>query len=118
MYKLCACFSGEFQFQIVCLSYDSIYTYIDRIREDFIKKNVPNAKIIIDQLLITGNKSNRFLSIDFEDFQFMFNSAINVTADQQYKQRTADVLMGNEHLLRNSVLSDQQKKLIINGCAI
>jgi len=87
--------------------------------QDTIKSNSINSgRILIDQLMIAGNKQNRFLSMDIEDGQFDFNSAQNVDAPMYYHQLTSSELKRNKTMLNNSVLSPMQIDLLSQGCVV
>lgn len=49
---------------VLCLSFESLLTYIKKIEQAIAIDNV-DEKILIDQLLITGNGTNRFISFSF-----------------------------------------------------
>lgn len=110
------CFSnGYFQSQIICLSYESIYSYSHIIEQELQKQNIGNAKILIDQLLITGNTNNRFISIEFVDGNLIFPTAVPIKADSIYHQFTTDYLKKRKDILKNSILSSYQIALIEKG---
>jgi hypothetical protein len=77
-----------------------------------------NGNILIDQLLITGNNNNRFLSLNIKNGSFDFSTASNVEADFLYHQLTSSELKKNRPLLDNSILSSKQKSLIRSGCVV
>lgn len=110
--------TGDYRCQILCLSYASIYSFIDEIQNELKEKQIKNARILIDQLLITGNNKNRFLSVDFNNGKLSFSTASNVLGDSIYRQFTASYLKKDNEYLKNSILSSNQKKLIERGCII
>lgn len=110
--------SGNYDCLVVCLSYVSIFNYIKELQHELNKKNVKNGKILFDQLLITGNKNNRFLSIDFKDGLFIMSSAKNINAEQKYHQLTSAELRNNISQLKNSILSKRQISMIKKGCIL
>lgn len=118
MYILSNCYSGVYDWQVVCLSYDSIYSYIQLIQNDLTAQNVCEAKVVFDQLLITGNNTNRFLSIDFCDNAFLFGTAKNIVPETNIKQKTHSILLQNIKLLDNCVLTKKQVKMIKKGLAL
>lgn len=111
------CYStGQYQGQVICLSYESIHSYIHIIENELLKKNIHRANILIDQLLITGNNKNRFLSIEFDNGNLLFSTAININADDIYRQFTISHLKKRKDILTNSILTPQQISLIERGC--
>lgn len=118
MYVLSNCYSSSYDWQVVCLSYDSIYSYIQLIQNDLKTQNVRKAKVVFDQLLITGNNINRFLSIEFSDNSFLFNTAQNITPEMSIRQKTHSILLKNIRLLDNCVLTEKQVNMIKKGLVL
>lgn len=118
MYILSNCYSASYDWQVVCLSYDSIYSYIQLIQNDLKTQNVHKAKVVFDQLLITGNNRNRFLSIEFNDNSFLFNTAQNITPEMSIRQKTHSILIKNTKLLNNCVLTEKQVNMIKKGLVL
>jgi len=118
MYVLSNCYSSSYDWQVVCLSYDSIYSYIQLIQNDLKTQNVRKAKVVFDQLLITGNNINRFLSIEFNDNSFLFNTAQNITPEMSIRQKTHSILLKNIRLLDNCVLTEKQVNMIKKGLVL
>lgn len=118
MYVLSNCYSASYDLQVVCLSYDSIYSYMQLIQNDLKARNVRKAKVVFDQLLITGNSRNRFLSIDFSDNIFLFNTAQNIIPEMSIRQKTHSILFENIKLLDNCVLTEKQVNMIKKGLVL
>ena len=116
-YELICYSTGQYQGQVICLSYESIHSYIHSIENELIKKNIYKANILIDQLLITGNNKNRFLSIEFDNGNFLYSTAVNINADTIYRQFTTNHLKNRSDILKNSILTPQQIALIRKGCS-
>ena len=72
LYKLFNSYSDVYSYLIVCLSCESIHSYSEKIKRELLSMSITNAYVIFDQLLITGNTSNRFLSIEFRDKEFLY----------------------------------------------
>jgi len=117
-YKIYTLSSGSYSCLVVCLSYESIFSYINALQNDLKHKGIENANILIDQLLISGNGKNRFLSIMFENGAFVHASAKNVETDQYYHQLTSSELKRNRRLLENSILTPKQISMISRGCVV
>lgn len=49
---------------VLCLSSESLFEYIEKIEQTLAEDNL-DRKVLIDQLFITGNGTNRFMSIFF-----------------------------------------------------
>lgn len=117
-YKIYNLSSGSYDCFVVCLSYESIFSYIDILQKELNHKGILNGNILIDQLLIAGNDKNRFLSIDIENGNFVYTSSKNVEADHYYHQLTSSELKRNQTLLYHSILSPRQISMILRGCVI
>lgn len=109
---------GSYDCFVICLSYESIYSYISTLQNELSNNIDHKGNVLIDQLLITGNKNNRFLSLTFNNGSFVFTSAKNVDAEYYYHQITSAVLKRDETLLNNSILSKKQISMILRGCVI
>lgn len=118
MYILADCYSGSYDWQVICLSYDSIYSYIQLIQDELKFQNVNKAKVVFDQLLITGNSTNRFLSIEFHENMFLFDTAKNIIPELSIKQKTHSILAQNIKLLDNCVLTKKQVDMIKKGLVL
>lgn len=117
-YKIYNLSDSSFDCLIVCLSYESIFSYIDILQNELNSKGIHDGNILIDQLLITGNRKNRFLSIKIENSYFVYTSAKNLEVDYYYHQLTSSELKRNQLLLENSILSSKQISMISRGCVI
>ena len=106
--------NSDFSFFVIGLSYSSILNYLDQLQnEDCIKKN--SGKLLVDQLLATGNGQNRFLSCSYNFGKIDLLSAKNEMVSQKYNDITSDKLRLSKRCLYNTVLSDQQINLILSG---
>lgn len=103
---------------VVCLTYESIFSYIDALQKAISDSGVKNGTVLIDQLLISGNGKNRFLTIKYSNGSFDYTSAKNTEANIKYHQITSYELKNDESLLENSILSNNQISLIKKGCVI
>lgn len=117
-YKIYNLSSGSYDCLVVCLSYESIFSYIDILQSELNSKGIRDANVLIDQLLIAGNGKNRFLSLKMENGNLVYTSAKNVEADHYYHQLTSSELKRNKVLLDNSILSPKQISMISRGCVI
>lgn len=87
----------------------------------FIKETLANAgriDVLFDQLLQTGDSSNRFLSVTFENGDFDFITAKQLDCneiDKSIKMIIAEYLRQNVLILEHSILLSRQKEIIKNG---
>lgn len=96
---------------VVCLSSESLSTYITKIEQTLAKDNT-DKKILIDQLLITGNGNNRFISLSFSRGKFDMKTARVVNPVEYYRQKTVKWLHNNYHYVEHSILTTKQRQKI------
>lgn len=102
---------------LLCLTFESILNYLERIEKEMvIQQN--QGHILIDQLLITGNGPNRFISCFFDHGKIDISSAHIVTPEAHYRELSVQLLQQNYSLLKNSILTDQQRESIKQGIPI
>ena len=99
---------------VLCLSFESLLSYINKI-EDALSLDKKEERILIDQLLITGNGTNRFMSCEFSNGKIDFKTAQIVNPDEYYRKETVDWLHDNYSYVENSILTDEQRQKIKNG---
>jgi len=117
-YKIHSLSTDSYNYLIICLSYESIFSYIDQLVQELKNRGCNDCSILIDQLLISGNGRNRFLSLELSDGNLNFNSAKNVDAAQYYHQLTSNELRIDPKILDHSILTKRQISLISRGCTI
>ena len=101
---------------ILCLTYESLLTYIKKI-ERVLAESKKDETILIDQLLITGNGNNRFMSCSFINGKFDFKTAHSVIPQEYYRQATIKFLHDNYCYVENSILTETQRQNIKNEIA-
>lgn len=84
----------EYDRIIICLSYNSLLTYIHEI-ENNLKENIEIKCILIDQLLITGNTSNRFVKCNVLQGKLNLDTVKRVKCSDYVKKETIEWL--NKH---------------------
>jgi len=104
----------KFKILIVCLTYESLLGFINDIEKE-IPENLFMGKILIDQLLATGNGKNRFLSFDFLNKSIIISSAKNEIIGDNYRKASSRMLKSSKRDLFSSVLSFKQAEMIKNG---
>lgn len=103
----------DYNGMILCLSYESIFTYLHNIENESLILNT-KGKLLIDQLLITGNTENRYISCLYDYGSILISSAQYVRPDHYYKSLSCKILKNNIDCLKNSILSNQQIEFILN----
>ena len=89
---------------VLCLTCESLLTYIIKI-ESALAEETRNERIFIDQLLITGNGTNRFVSCKFSNGRFDVKTAQIVTPNESFKKETVEWLHDNYSFIENSILT-------------
>lgn len=117
-FKLYNLNADEYDCMVVCLTYESLFSYIDMLQKAICDSGVSEGIVLIDQLLISGNSKNRFLEMKYSNGIFDYTSAKNTEVNKKYHQLTSYELKNNESLLKNSILSKRQIALIKKGCII
>lgn len=108
--------NDQYDYFIICLTHESILNYLDQLENDLRFRN-SSGKLLIDQLLVTGNGKNRFIICNFEHGEIILSTARNVVPVNKYKDLTIKLLQQNYELLKCSILSDHQRELILEGQA-
>ena len=103
---------AQYDYLVLCLTYESILNYLDQLESDLQNKR---GKLLVDQLLVTGNGRNRFIACDFRDGEIILSTAKNIKPDNIYKELTTKLLQQNSKMLKCSILSDHQRELILEG---
>lgn len=101
---------------ILCLSSESLLAYIKKIEQTLAEDNL-DGKVLIDQLLIIGNGSNRFMIVSFSHGKFDMKTAQTVNPTEHYRKVTAEWLHDNYRYAENSILTAKQRQKIKNNIA-
>ena len=71
--------------------------------------------MLIDQLFITGNGKNRFISCNFNKGRLDLKSAKIVKADNYFRKLTVEYLKNNYRYVENSIFTDIERNSIRGG---
>lgn len=96
---------------VLCLSSESLLTYIEKIEQTLAEDN-SDGKVLIDQLMITGNGTNRFVSVSFSHGKFDMKAAQTVNPPEHCREETVKWLHDNYCYAENSILTAEQKQKI------
>ena len=106
----------EYDRFVLCLSSESLLSYISKI-EDTLALDAKEERILIDQLLVTGNGTNRFLSCEFANGKIDFATARIVVPDEYYRKEAIVWLHDHDSYVENSILTEKQRQKIRNKVA-
>ena len=105
---------------IIFLDTDNgIFDMINEIEKELNKQNI-EGKILIDQLLLTGNSFNRFVECNFKS-KIDFRTAHNINPDNlsyNFRLETFKYLHRHYEYVENSILTDKQKEFIKKGAGL
>ena len=107
----------EYDGFLLCLTFESLLDYLDCIEMEPLI-SCSNGTLLVDQLLITGNGKNRYISCSFFNGKINISSVKSVLPNQYYRNLSLNLLQRNYALLRNSILTDTQKENIEKGIPI
>lgn len=96
---------------VLCLSSESLLAYIEKIEQKLAEDKL-DGKVLIDQLMITGNGNNRFISVSFSHGKIDLKTAQTVNPTDHYRKATVEWLHDNYHYVENSILTADQKQKI------
>jgi hypothetical protein len=101
-------------YYLVCMDYNGVLNYLDEVEnEPLLQSNA--GELVIDQLLVTGNGRNRFLTCQFSYGEIRLDTAKNIDSKDAYKTISAKLLKENIDALKYSILSDSQIDLLRQG---
>lgn len=104
---------------VVMKTDDSPFEILNEIQEQLREVNVA-GKILIDELLHSGNTEERFISgyfdgLLFDNETFCFE---NIARRDGVRNYICEYLRSDIDLLAYSCLTEKQQKLILSGCII
>lgn len=106
----------DYSRMVICLSSESLLTYIDMIEQALAEDDL-DGRVLIDQLLLTGNGTNRFMSVSFSHGKFDLKTAQVANPPEHYRKATAEWLHNNYCYAENSILTAEQKQKIKDNIA-
>ena len=81
---------------------------------------VTSGRVLVDNILHSGNNSDRFMELQYSDGKFDFDTAQYVQIDRKNTLRIEanNALRGYPSVVNNSILNSAQKKLLLHGISI
>lgn len=104
---------------VVMKTSDSPFEFLDDIQEQ-LRELKFSGKVLIDELLHSGNTDERFIRGYFNGASFDNGKFCFVDIDRRDSVRThiCEYLKTDDELLEYSCLNERQQKLILSGCFI
>ena len=106
----------KIKYVIFSISTDSSLFLLDEINKNIYLEN--GQSVLFDQLLQTGDSSNRFLSLKFVNGTFDLSSIQHIDKkqiDETLYKFISDFLRNEQRLLHYSILLEEQKNFILSG---
>ena len=110
-YKIIKTNAGGYGRLVLCLSFETLLYYINRI-EKALSDITKDAIILIDQLMITGDGPNRFMSCEFSNGRLDYKTAQIVAPTESFRKEIVEFLHNNYCYVKNSILTDAQRQKI------
>ena len=76
-----------------------------------------SGKILIDQLFITGDGNNRFISCNFKNGKLDFKTVHVVSPVDFFRKETVQWLHDNYSYVEHSILTESQRQKVKAGIA-
>lgn len=106
---------------VLCLSSESLLTYIKRVENELNKNSADdgntNEKILIDQLFITGDGANRFMSCELINGKIELKTAKIVNPDEYPRKEITNWFHDNYCYVEQSILTEDQRQKIKDNIA-
>lgn len=104
------------KFNVACNSKEMI-----SVAAEVKKRDLKNEKILLDNLLTSGNTDERFIEIDIDSEGNMLSESlrfVQIDKESPIRKKSTEYLSKMEKLVEYSVLNSGQKILIKNGLTI
>lgn len=111
---------SEYKCIIFSQSYQTPFSYLDKICVELKNYNIFNCKVVFDMLLNMGNTSERFAEATFDGECFIDSTFQYIKIDKKNELRKISIefLKNNSGILECSILNSVQKKMINKGITI
>lgn len=115
-YTIQALNNKDYNVFILCLTSENLLNYIDSLEHELLKLSCKGT-LLIDQLLITGNGKNRYISCSLDNGRIDFSSVKNVNPGNFYRKLSSNLLQENYKSLKYSIITAEQLRNIKYGIA-
>lgn len=102
---------------LLCLSHENIFSFCEEVEQELFIQN-SSGYILLDQLLVTGNRDNRFVAIPYDYGKIDFSKAHNTIVDRKIRELSVELLNRYATSLQNTILTDDQQEMIRKRIAI
>jgi len=101
----------------LCLSHENVFSFFDEVQHEPVVQN-GKGYILLDQLLVTGNGENRFVSIPYDHGEIHFSRAHNASVDPSIRKLSVELLRDHVESLHNTILTDLQQEMVLKRIVI
>lgn len=99
---------------LLCLTFKSVVNYLSEI-ESAPEMVTCSGKVLIDQLMVTGDGDNRFISCNYLNGKLDMTTAQIVIPDDRFRSITIERLHENYIYVEHSILTEHQRECIKKG---
>lgn len=103
--------SGEFDRFVLLLKSDNTANMLVKIESE-LRKNLVNGKVLVDQILCTGENGMRFVAGNFADGKFDVRSLEGVMPEKRFYEITNRFLNDNRAYIDAANLTNEEKEHI------
>lgn len=101
---------------LLLLSFESLFEHLDSIEQSLNMLNT-SGKNLIDQLFLTGDGANRFISCEFKNGKLDFQTACIVSPADFFRKETVGWLHNHYSFVEHSILTEEQRQKVRDGIA-
>ena len=101
---------------LIWLSSESLIDHLGSI-EKALGMNHSSGMVLIDQLFVTGNEENRFISCQYTDGKLDLKTARIVTPPIAFRKETAEWIRDHYEVVENSILTMEEREKAKRGIA-
>lgn len=111
---------SEYAYMVFSESYETPFSYLDKICNELKNYNMLKCKVIFDMLLSMGNTSERFVEAIFDgecfiDATFKYK---DIDKKNELRKISTEFFGQKSNILEYSILNSVQKKMINKGIVI
>ena len=102
---------------LLCLSHENVFTFYEDVQKEPVIQN-GTGTILLDQLLVTGNGENRFVTLPYNQGMIDFSRAENATVNHEIRRLSVELLNKYITSLQDTILTEAQQEMVQNKTAI
>lgn len=103
----------EYDSFILCLTHESLFSYWDQIESSNGISN-QTGRLLIDNLLATGDEANRFIECVYQNGKIDITTAKVTSPNEYYRKLSIKLLRKNYSCIMHSILPSEERKRILS----